>query len=220
MPPVFVIGIGGGSASGKTLLARAWTAQAPLPTVLLPLDRYYRDLSSLPLPERERVNFDHPQALDIDAYVQDLQRLAAQKPIHAPLYDFHTHTRTGSEWMAPQSLILAEGLLILALDPIFELLDFYVFLDAPVSVRRERKIERDMRERARSREYAARQFDETVQPMFEQWVLPSLHRADLVLDGAQPVEELADVLGHAIQKILQPPETAEKADRRPHEGIT
>lgn len=187
----FVLGLAGGSASGKSTLAGLLRRMAPPPCAVLPLDRYYRDLSSLPPPRRAETNFDEPGALDIARYAADLRALAAGIPVKAPVYDFATHCRAGWERVEPARWIIAEGILLLSSEAVRSALTAAVFVDAPPGVRLARKIRRDTTERGRTAEFAERQFRETVEPMFQRWVEPWIGEADLILDGTRPPEWLA-----------------------------
>ena len=182
-----VVGIAGGSASGKTTLARAVAAYVGEDAcLLLSHDRYYRSVPpGAPLP-----NFDHPSALDNDALVADLVRLRQGRSISAPRYDFASHQRSGSDSLDPRTLVLVDGILILAVPALRQALNVRVFVDVPQDVRLARRIRRDVVERGRDEADVIRQFITSVQPMHERWVDPSREHADLVVDGRRPTAEL------------------------------
>lgn len=183
MQPV-VIGIAGGSGSGKTTLVDAVSLAAPLPVSMLPFDNYYRDQRDVPFEARERVNYDHPNALDIDRFAEDLAILRSGRPLAAPTYDFARHTRSDAVHLVePTPIVIVDGILLLVFDEICELLDVRVFVDVPEEIRIARRLERDVAERGRTREYAIAQIDRTVRPMHGEFVQPSADRAHLVIDG-------------------------------------
>jgi uridine kinase len=181
-----IIAIAGGSASGKSTLSQHLHTSLTPSSVILPLDRYYHDLSRLTYEERAKINFDHPNALDITLYVEHLQSLSSQKPILAPIYDFTTHNRSGEELIEPHPVILTDGILLLAIKEIRDCINFSVFLDVPEHIRLERKIKRDVKERGRTEKFARNQFYNTVKPIHDELVTSSMQFADLILDGTQP----------------------------------
>ena len=185
-----VIAIAGGSASGKSTLIHHIHKSLEPPSIILSLDRYYHDLSHLPYDKRAKTNFDHPDALDIKLYVDHLNELASQNSVKAPVYDFATHTRVGEETIQPQSIILIEGIQLLAIKEIRDCIDFSVFLDVPEEIRLNRKIKRDIEERGRTEAYARHQFYTTVKPIHDELVTPSMQHADVILDGTQSIIDL------------------------------
>jgi len=205
MPHCPVTAIAGGSASGKSTLVQTLLNRFPSSIAALPLDRYYHDLSHLPLHQRAHTNFDHPNALDIRLFVRHLQSLSGGESIEAPVYDFATHTRQGSLWIEPQPFIITEGILLLAIAEIRECIDFSVFLDVPEPVRLERKIKRDTTERSRTERYAREQFFTTVKPVHDELVIPSMQYADLVLDGTLPTDELVERVMTKTRDFLMHP---------------
>ena len=151
-PAAYCVGIAGGTGSGKTTLAQAVRdLLGPDMVTVIEADFYYRDLSHLPAQERHRVNFDHPDALDIDLMAAHLQELRCGRSVHMSAYDFTTHCRTNSlRCLLPRPIILIEGILVLACQPIARLLDLKVYIDERPEVRRERRMLRDVRERGRT----------------------------------------------------------------------
>lgn len=203
MQPSPVIAITGGSASGKSTLIHHLHNSLEHPSVILSLDRYYHDLSHLPHHERANTNFDHPDALDINLYIDHLNALASHSPVKAPVYDFASHTRVNEETIQPQSIILTEGIQLLAIKEIRDCIDFSVFLDVPEEIRLERKIKRDIEERGRTEQYARHQFYTTVKPIHDELITPSMQFADLILDGTSPVGELMMVILPRLNLLLQ-----------------
>jgi len=184
-----VIGLAGGTGSGKTTLARGLVEALGAETVVwLEQDAYYRDLSHLPPADRARVNFDHPAALDVDLLAAHLRQLAAGQPIARPRYDFTTHTRRPeTDRLTPRPVVLLEGHLILAEPRIRRWLDLKVFVEADPDLRFIRRLRRDLEERGRTLESILTQYLTTVRPMHQQFVEPSRRFADLILSGEGPV---------------------------------
>src|SRR5512140_209372 len=176
-----IIGIGGGSGSGKTTLAEHVTAALP-DAVVVPADAYYRDLGHLPLWERAVHNFDEPGALDSERLCVDLRCLAAGGAIARPSSDFATHTRAaGSVPMSAAAVVVVEGIFVLALPAVRELLALGVFVDAGEVARLARRVARDVRERGRTRQLVEAQFLRQTKPMHALYVEPSRAFADLVV---------------------------------------
>jgi len=191
----FVVGLAGGSCSGKSTLARALVAGLESRgCAVLSFDAYYRPLGHLPLAERHRCNFDHPDSLDAELFSEQLRQLAAGRAVDQPLYDFATHSRRAEvRPVEPAPVVLAEGILLLTFASIRSQVDFSVFLDVPEDLRLQRRIARDARERGRSEASVRRQFDESVAPMHGEWVQPSAAFADQVvasIDETSLVEEI------------------------------
>ncbi|MFB3788950.1 MAG: uridine kinase [bacterium] len=196
-------GIAGPSASGKSTLTRAFLARAPWAATHLSLDFYYRDLSQIPPEERARSNFDCPAALETELLRVHLLELAAGRAIQAPVYDFHTHSRTGTQDIQPPELVVVEGILLLAIESIRSLFDLTVYVDTPSSICLQRRIQRDQEERGRSRMDITRQYVTTVLPMMKRYVHPSQVHAGMVLDGMRPPDELAGILVRAVSPIMR-----------------
>ena len=192
---MFVLGICGGSGAGKTTLTRRLLERLDERDVsVLAFDAYYRDLSHLPFDERRRGNFDHPDSLDSDLFLQHLDALKHGIDVDVPVYDFSTHTLTGRfERVEAAPLLLVEGILLLAFEGVLERLDYSIFMDVPEDVRLRRRVHRDVTERGRPEDHVRRQFAATVVPMHDAFVQPSRHRADRIVAGTG-ADELADEL--------------------------
>ena len=198
-----LIGFSGGSGSGKTTLAAAIQEQlGNHRSAALSLDAYYKDLSHLPLEGRAGVNFDHPDALDVQLLIQQLCQLRCGQAVEVPRYDFTTHTRR-SEPLVLQSkaVVLVEGILLLALDSIRSLLDLKVFVDAPADIRFIRRLVRDIQERGRTVDSCIQQYYATTRPMHFAWVEPSKAFADMVVSGEEEIGTLATLLIERIQNL-------------------
>ena len=192
---MFVFGICGGSGAGKTTLTRCLLERLDeRGASVLAFDAYYRDLSHLPFDERRRGNFDHPDSLDSELFLQHLDALRHGIDVDVPIYDFSTHALTGRfQRVEAAPLLLVEGILLLAFEDAAARLDYSIFMDVPEEVRLQRRIYRDVTERGRPEDHVRRQFAATVAPMHDAFVQPSRHRADRIVAGAG-ADELADEL--------------------------
>jgi uridine kinase len=186
-----VIGIAGGTASGKSTLAQALAGTLGGRCHLLLHDRYYRAPSGDPAAH----NFDHPDALDTPALIADIDALKRGESVTLPLYDFATHQpRVDTETLAPREVLIVEGILILESASLRERLDHAVFVHTPADIRLMRRVRRDIADRGRTVEGVFSQYARTVRPMHEHHVEPSRVHADLTLDGTEPVQALVDRL--------------------------
>jgi uridine kinase len=183
--PVFLLGIVGGSASGKSRLAEALARHyAPQGAYVIPEDDYYVDAASIPDFDPGTFNFDEPAAKEHDLLAAHLGALKTGRPVEAPLYDFATHRRRPETVVrAPAPVVLVEGLHLLASEAIAGTLDLAVFVDACSLTRFERRLQRDVTERARTPESVKHQFETIVEPMHARHVEPQRDRADLVVEN-------------------------------------
>ena len=183
-----IIGICGGTGSGKTTIARRIVeAVGASNVVLVEQDSYYRNLADMPLDERHQANFDHPDSIDSDMLVNHLMRLKRGLTVEIPLYDFVTHTRSDRiEIIQPKPVVIVEGILIFAEPRVLDLLDVRVFVDTPDDVRLMRRLRRDINERGRTFERTLEQYDRTIRPMHFEFVEPSKRYADIIIpEGSQ-----------------------------------
>lgn len=178
-----VVGVAGGTGSGKTTVAHAIVEHVGVDDVLeITQDRYYHDLGALPVTERNSRNFDHPDSVESDLLVQHLIQLKRGQPAELPLYDFRRHERRrDTERVMPKPIILVEGILIFAIASIRSLLDVKVFVDTDADIRFIRRLRRDMAERGRSLDSVVDQYLETVRPMHLDFVEPSKRWADVII---------------------------------------
>ena len=183
-----VVGIAGCSGSGKTSLARELATQ--LEATLFPLDLYYRDLSQFPLDARHKQNFDHPDSLESELFIEHIRGLAEGRVIQRPVYDFSRHTRVAGafEEVGPAPYVVVEGILALHYEELWPLYDFSIYVDAPNEICLNRRIYRDMRERGRTEESVRAQFEATARPMAEMYVLPSQARATMTVSGVESLD--------------------------------
>lgn len=178
-----VIGIAGGSGSGKTTVANAIRERVGAQHIAyLPHDAYYKDLSHLPPPQRHQINFDHPHSMESELMIRHIRELKAHRPIELPIYDFKTHTRTRQTVsIPPQPVVVVEGILIFAEPELRELFDVKIFVDTDADLRFIRRLERDIAERGRTAESVIRQYLTTVRPMHLEFVEPSKRYADVII---------------------------------------
>jgi uridine kinase len=182
-----LIGVAGLSGSGKSTYAQA-LADAWPGALVLSADDYYRDLAHLSPQERAAVNFDHPQALDLDALAADLAALRQGLEVAVPVYDFASHTRrAGRRVLSPAPLVVVEGVLLLHAEAVRAALDLKVYVDAPMDLCLLRRLRRDLVERGRGVESVLAQYEASVRPMALAFVLPQRAVADLIVSGEDPV---------------------------------
>jgi uridine kinase len=197
-----VIGICGGTGSGKTTVALKILDAVRDRVVYIQHDHYYKDLSHLPLEERRKLNFDHPDALDTGLLVEHLKQLRAGQAIERPIYDFTVHTRKSETVrIAPKQATLLEGILIFESAALRSLMDIKIFVDTDADIRLIRRIRRDISERGRTIESVLEQYEKTVRPMHLEFVEPSKRYADLIIpEGFNPVG--VDLVVEKIKAML------------------
>jgi uridine kinase len=198
-----VIGIAGCSGSGKTTLARELASQ--LDGTLFPLDLYYRDLAHLAPQDRHAQDFDRPESLESELFIEHIRSLAAGEPIHRPVYDFAVHTRVPDQFelVQPARYLIVEGILALHFAELPALYDLSIYVDAPHDVCLARRIYRDTRERGRTEASVREQFAATVLPMAERYVLPSKAHAHLTVSGLEDLDwSVEQAMGLLRQRAL------------------
>lgn len=202
---MFTIGIAGGTGSGKTTVVRKILEKIPEDRVaLIPQDSYYRDNSHLPLEERQKMNFDHPDSLEFDLLVEHIRQLKEGRPVQQPIYSYLTCTRAEETIpVKPKEVILLEGILIYTHLPLIEEIDLKVFVDADPDDRLGRVIERDMMERGRDVKKVLARYQETVKPMHLQFIEPSKRYADIIVPQGGMNEVAIAILLHTIEKKLE-----------------
>ncbi len=208
-----IIGICGGTGSGKTTIARAIVeAVGAENVVLVEQDSYYRDLADMPLDERHQANFDHPDSIDSNMMVNHILRLKQGLPAEMPLYDFKTHTRTTNiEIIEPKPVVIVEGILIFAESRVLDLLDVRVFVDTPDDVRLIRRLKRDHAERGRTYEHTMDQYMRTIRPMHFEFVEPSKRHADIIIpEGAQTGVSIEFLCSLVRERLKAETKTAEQ----------
>jgi uridine kinase len=200
-----VIGVAGGTGSGKTTIARQILERAGTEYVsIIQHDAYYKDLRALPLAQRSMRNFDHPDALDNDLLITHLQRLKSGQPIEVPVYDFAAHVRTAeTEQVVPHRVILLEGILIFADETLRELMDVKIYVDTDADIRFIRRLQRDLSERGRTMESVIHQYLATVRPMHEEFVEPSKRYADIIIPEGGFNEVAIAMIAARIKAMLE-----------------
>jgi len=199
----YIIGIAGGSGSGKSRLARELaTSLGEDDVCVLPFDAYYKDLRHLTFEERSAVNFDHPDALDAETYRHHLDGLRNGLDIALPVYDFAEHQRLDDLIILPsRNIVIAEGILLLAFEELRERFDYTVFRRCSEATRFARRLERDTVERGRSPESVRNQFTESVAPMHDAYVEPSALHADRIVEESDDLDEVVAELAAHVTSI-------------------
>ncbi|MGI6127317.1 MAG: uridine kinase [Planifilum sp.] len=201
-----IIGVAGGSGSGKTTVVRNICERLEGLVAVIEQDAYYKDQSHLPMEERRKTNYDHPLAFDNDLLISHLRQLLQRKPIEKPVYDYTQHTRSRETvTVEPRDVILLEGILILEDEGLRALMDIKVFVDTDADLRILRRLERDVKTRGRSLDSVIQQYLTTVRPMHQQFVEPSKRYADLIIPEGGFNQVAVDLLVNQIRSILSNP---------------
>jgi len=204
MKTPMIIGIAGGTGSGKTTITKSIVERFGDNVTVLYHDDYYKEQHHLTYNERCRVNYDHPQAFDTELFLQHLDKLRGGELIHSPVYDFTIHDRSDkTKPVNPAPVILVEGILIFAETALTDRMDIKVFVDTDADVRILRRLARDVKERGRSIDSVIEQYLTTVKPMHERFVEPSKKMADIiVLEGGRNAVAL-DLIMNRIKTFLE-----------------
>ncbi len=202
---MLVIGIAGGTGSGKTTVVRKIIESLPEGEVaVLSQDSYYKDNSHLPLEKRQEINFDHPKALEFDLIVEHIKELRKGNSIEEPIYSYLTCTRAKETiTVYPKDVLILEGILILTHKELRDLFDIKVFVDADPDDRLNRVIQRDIVERGRSVAKVLERYDKSVKPMHLQFIEPSKRYADLIVPQGGHNKVAIEVLCSIIEKNLK-----------------
>jgi uridine kinase len=201
---MIVIGIAGGTGSGKTTVVKEITRKLPKNDVtIIPQDAYYRDSSHLPMEERQKINFDHPDSIEFELLVEHIKLLKKGKTVPQPIYSYLTCTRS-EETIAvdPKHVIIVEGILCLTSPELRNLMDIKVFVDCEADLRLSRVIQRDMVERGRDVHQTLSRYEITVRPMHLQFIEPSKNHADIIVPQGGKNKVAIDILTQYIQKQL------------------
>ena len=204
MHNILVIGIAGGTGSGKTTLMKNLIQRFGGTVTVLSHDNYYKRHDELPLEERSRLNYDEPDALETDLMARHLDQLRHGQAIDCPVYDFSIHNRSDETIrIEPNPVIIVEGILIFENKPLRELMDIRIFVDTDADIRLCRRIKRDVNKRGRTLESVLAQYQQTVKPMHEKYVEPSKRFADIVVpEGGKNAVALEMIMGR-IQRHLE-----------------
>ncbi len=182
MSDVIVIGIAGGTGSGKTTITKRLIREFGSNVSVIYHDNYYKAHHDMPYEERAKLNYDHPNAFDTDLLVQAVRELKQGRPVFCPVYDYSIHDRTDKTvTIYPSRVIIVEGILIFQSRELCQEMDIKIFVDTDADVRILRRIVRDVRDRGRSLESVVDQYLNTVKPMHEQFVEPSKRNADIIV---------------------------------------
>ncbi|MFN8571144.1 MAG: uridine kinase [Gemmatimonadaceae bacterium] len=200
-----IIGIAGGTGSGKSTVARKVAdALQDSSVASIDMDGYYRNFAHVPMEERRRINWDHPETLDLDLLVSHLEQLSRGEAIQKPVYDFHTHTRSAdSEAVPAADVVVVDGILLFVDERLRSLCDVKVFVDADADIRLVRRIERDIHDRGRPLEEILQQYVSTVRPMHLQFVEPSKRWADVIVPRGGHNEVAVEMIVAKIQRRLE-----------------
>ena len=201
---MLIIGIAGGSGSGKTTVVRALTEQLKEKVVVIPQDSYYKDSSHLPMEERQKVNFDHPDSIDFDLLIKHLKELKKGHSVEQPVYSYITCSRSATETVTvhPAEVIIVEGILIFCCAELRKQMDIKIFLDADDDDRLMRVMARDILERGKTVETVIQRYSRTVKPMFLQFIEPSKRYADVIIPQGGHNKVAIDVIAATIEKSL------------------
>lgn len=199
-----LIGIAGGTGSGKTSIANYLLKKfGSDQLIVIEQDSYYKNNSALSIDERNQQNFDHPDAIDIELFNKQLVSLLGGKSVEIPIYDFSIHNRRNQrQFVRPCRIIVIEGILTLYFDSLRKLMNIKVFVDTPDNIRFTRRISRDVKERGRTIKSVTNQYEKTVKPMYDQFVKPSRDLADIIITDGVQNKEAIDALMSNINVLL------------------
>lgn len=200
-----VIGIAGGSGSGKTTIAHevARLINDDHHIITLTQDSYYKDNTGIPMSERKKINYDHPDAFDMPLLVAQINQLMHRKAVEMPVYDFTEHTRSSKTiHVEPADIIILEGILVLADENLRNLMDIKVYVDTDDDIRFIRRLERDLKERGRSLDSVIDQYLATVKPMYHQFIEPTKRYADIIVPEGGENNVAIDMLTTKMRSVL------------------
>ncbi|MGB9790764.1 MAG: uridine kinase [Thermotoga caldifontis] len=202
---MILIGIGGGTGSGKTTVARRIVQSlGEERCAILPMDNYYKDMSHLPLEERRKMNYDHPDVIEHQLLVEHVRRLLQGETVRIPTYDFVTYTRKFETIeFAPKQVILIEGIFALYYEELRRLYELSIYVDAESDIRFIRRLMRDIKERGRTVESVVNQYLGTVKPMHDAYVEPTKRYADIIVPKGGYNDRAIEVVVNYITKKLE-----------------
>ena len=201
-----IIGIAGGTGSGKTTVAKKIKEKIKdkHTVVMMQQDSYYKDHSDIPFEEREKINYDHPNSIDMELLIKHLKALINGSTVEIPIYDFKTHTRKNiTRRENPGDIVIIEGILIFTNKELRELFDYKIFVDTPDDIRFIRRLKRDLTERNRTVNSVIDQYLMTVRPMHIEFVEPTKKFADIIIPEGGFNKNAIDVISSSIFHILK-----------------
>lgn len=205
MKPIFV-GIAGGSGSGKSTFVKNIKEKLACCTdiPIVSMDAYYNDRSNIPHDQRDQLNYDHPDAYDLNLFLAQLKILSEGKPIDCPCYDFADHSRTKQTIrIDPQKIILIEGILLLFDARVRDFLNYSIYIDIPKDIRFIRRLNRDIKFRKRSVDSVINQYLTTVEPMFRAYVEPTKRYADIIVPGGGKNMPAIDLIARSLKNLFE-----------------
>jgi uridine kinase len=206
MKKSILIGVAGGSGSGKTSMAKNIVRNfSPNQVVVIEQDSYYLDLEDLPMDIRNRHNFDHPDAYDFELMKSQLRTLLEGKSVEIPIYDYKTHTRRKdtTHYVSGHKIIVLEGIMVLYDPELREIMDIKIYMHTPPDIRFIRRLSRDMRDRGRSCESVIQQYLDTVRPMHEEFIEPTKQYADIIIPEGGHNKVAVDLFTTKVRHLLQ-----------------
>ena len=200
-----IIGIAGASASGKSLLANTIVNELGSDqVVVISEDSYYKDHSNIPFEERAKINYDHPNSMDHELLHQHLQQLQEGKSVNIPIYNHSLHAREdNTRKIGQHSIIVLEGILLFVDQKLREMMDIRIFMEASLDICLMRRLKRDIRDRGRSLESVLKQYEETVRPMFLQFIEPTKRYADLIVPRGGGNRIAIDMIQAKMRELLK-----------------
>ena len=202
---MLVIGIAGGSGSGKTTVVKSITSKLKEKVVVIPQDSYYKDSSHLPMEERQQINFDHPDAIDFQLLCEQLAVLKGGNTIQQPVYSYITCSRSKTETVtvSPAEVIIVEGILVFTCKELRDQMDIKIFVDADDDDRLMRVMARDILERGKTVETVIERYTKTVKPMYLQFIEPSKRYADIIIPQGGHNKVAIDMISATIEKSVR-----------------
>ncbi len=201
---MIIIGIAGGTGSGKTTVVTKIANNLPEENVtILPQDAYYRDNAELSFDERKKINYDHPNSIDFDLLLNHIQNLKIEKPIEQPIYSYITHSRSDDyKVVHPKEILIVEGILVFTSEALRNLCDIKIFVDTDADERLIRRIRRDITERGRDIKEVLNRYEKTLKPMHNQFIEPTMKYADMIVPVGGDNKVAIDILVSMIKEKI------------------
>jgi len=202
---MIIIGIAGGTGSGKTTVVRKIANVVPEKNVaILMQDSYYNDNAHLSFEERQKINYDHPNSIDFDLLLKQINDLKTNQPIEQPIYSYTTHTRTGDYTVIhPKEILIVEGILIFTNEELRKLCDIKIFVHTDSDLRLIRRIKRDINERGRDLDEVLNRYEKTLKPMHNRFIEPTMKYADLIIPVGGENKVAIDILTSMINEKIK-----------------